>query len=298
MALTNNYAGNDGGALSERGGAYGGYDTDINYSTFSGNNAYDDGGAIYGYFSIGEIRNSTFSGNGTGDAGGGMYIYNDSYLYDTTVSGNNAAFGGGIAATGTSDGYLLNTIVSDNSAGNGTDFGGNATAVGSLFENTTGLNLTSGGFGSANITGQDPQLGPLQNNGGPTLTRRPAATSPVLDKGYSGSSIDQRYSPRPVDLSTVANAGGGNAADMGAVELTTAEGPPPVSGTPAPPGPTFNLKKAIKKCKKKFPGKKNAKRRKKCIKKAKRRAGIAREAGRRDWPGDVWHSSPSFKLGR
>ena len=53
----------------------------------------------------------------------------------------------------------------------------------------------------------------------------------------------------------------------------------PVSATvttpdavPTPPSNTGQRAAAIKKCKKKFPGKANAKRRKKCIKKAKRRA--------------------------
>jgi CSLREA domain-containing protein len=49
--------------------------------------------------------------------------------------------------------------------------------------------------------------------------------------------------------------------------------PPGPATTTAPP--TFNLAAAIKKCKKKFPGNANAQRRKKCIKKAKRQAGLA-----------------------
>src|SRR5262249_21126941 len=46
----------------------------------------------------------------------------------------------------------------------------------------------------------------------------------------------------------------------------------PPGPTPAAPAPAFNLKAAIKKCKKKFP---KAPQRKRCIKKAKKRAGTA-----------------------
>lgn len=55
----------------------------------------------------------------------------------------------------------------------------------------------------------DPLLGPLQDNGGPTWTRMPAADSPVIDNGNAlGQIYDQREYPRVVDA----------AADIGAVE--------------------------------------------------------------------------------
>lgn len=64
----------------------------------------------------------------------------------------------------------------------------------------------------------------------------------------------------------------------------TTAGPASNGGCPAPAvatqtplavAPPFDLAAAKKKCKKKFPGKANAQRRKKCIKKAKRQAGLA-----------------------
>src|SRR5439155_7403324 len=96
------------------------------------------------------------------------------------------------------------------------------------------------------IIGQDPKLGPLQNNGGPTRTMKPAATSPVVDKGTSGFGNDQRQGTRAVDNPNVANstAAGANAADMGAVELTLAEGPQAATAPPAAvPTPTPHKKK-------------------------------------------------------
>jgi hypothetical protein len=55
----------------------------------------------------------------------------------------------------------------------------------------------------------DPLLGPLQDNGGPTWTRMPAAGSSVIDRGNDNGQIyDQREYPRVL----------GTAADIGAIE--------------------------------------------------------------------------------
>jgi hypothetical protein len=114
-----------------------------------------------------------------------------------------------------------------------------------------------------------------------TQTHALSVTSPVIDCGSSGSATtDQRGLPRPLDLSgrTNSTAVGANGADMGAFELqagsptgacpNNAPPGPPAPAAPAPP-PTFNLKAAIKKCKKKF---RKGPKRAKCIKKAKRKA--------------------------
>jgi hypothetical protein len=86
---------------------------------------------------------------------------------------------------------------------------------------------------------------------------KPAATSPVVDQGHSRFGHDQRLGDRSVDNPIVANAPGGNGADMGALELSLAEGPQ--AGATAPP-PTKKKKckkhkkhaaSAKKKCKKK-----------------------------------------------
>src|SRR5690606_28129492 len=70
----------------------------------------------------------------------------------------------------------------------------------------------------------DPQLGPLAANGGPTMTRLPAATSPLVDAipvascrddGASDVTTDQRGVTRPQ----------GSGCDIGAVELEQAPAP-------------------------------------------------------------------------
>ena len=80
--------------------------------------------------------------------------------------------------------------------------------------------VTSLGF---NLIGSDPQLGPLQDNGGPTWTHAPLPGSPVIDQGknFAGSDTDQRGNGffRTVDLSALPNASGGDGTDIGAVEV-------------------------------------------------------------------------------
>jgi hypothetical protein len=274
--VSNNADGFGGAILNVGEYADGVYDG-VFYSTFSDNHAAQ-GGAVYAGASWGTLRSSTFSGNDALDGFGGAIKGASGYLLDSTVSGNSATASGGGVSVQTDEFVMYGTILANNTAGASDPdlYSPNGGTAGvDLVEDpgTSGIEAVP-----SVITGQDPQLGSLQNNGGYTPTLKPAVTSPVVDQSYSYSYYDQRFSLRIVDNPNVANVPGGNGADIGSVELTLGEGPqaPPSGPAPAPaPGPPFNLKKAIKKCKKKFPGKANAKRRKKCIKKAKRRAGAS-----------------------
>jgi hypothetical protein len=64
--------------------------------------------------------------------------------------------------------------------------------------------------GADNLTGVDPKLGKLRNNGGPTFTMLPAAGSPALGAGANPGSLttDQRGEARPA-----------TGVDIGAVEV-------------------------------------------------------------------------------
>ena len=283
--LTEN-SGNKGGAIADTGAD--GQNIDISDSTLSDNTAADDGAAFFAGGSAGEISNSTISGNHAGstgdDYGGGVFISDDSYFYDSTIAGNSAGYGGciyvklGVGATA----YVSNSIVSDNSAtapgGNfppGPDIYGTTTAGFSLIESTDdSLVLTEDPVGT-NVIGSDPQLGVLQDNGGPTPTQKPATASPVIDTGLSDSSLDQRGSTRPFDVPSIANGVGGDASDVGAVELQAADFPAPPSGggnasPPPPASATGQRAAALKKCKRKAKKKHlTKKQQKKCKKKAK-----------------------------
>src|SRR5207249_532828 len=91
-----------------------------------------------------------------------------------------------------------------------------------------GYNLCSdsgGGFlaGMADQINTDPLLGPLQDNGGPTLRHALLHGSPAIDKGknFSGSATDQRGAGfvRSFDLPGRPNAPGGDGTDIGAFEV-------------------------------------------------------------------------------
>jgi hypothetical protein len=101
-----------------------------------------------------------------------------------------------------------------------------------------GFNLSSDGGGGilTNATDQintHPMLGPLQNNGGPTWTHALLCGSPAIDRGrnFSGSATDQRGSgfARTFDDPVVANATGGDATDVGALELQSHCHLPPIA---------------------------------------------------------------------
>jgi CSLREA domain-containing protein len=227
-------------------------DVTIQDTTISGNTAVNRGGGIFFYKqSAGKtmtIRRTTISGNTAGGTfgGGGIFFYKQSgttLIENSTISGNTANRGGGVyddtvqggvlnirsstiaGNTATVDGgnakltsfpsvTIRNSILADGTAPAGADLLTGASNVQvnfSLVESTNGTTF-AGGSGN-NVTGSDPALGPLQNNGGSTQTRLPGATSPVINAGDPAfvppPTTDQRGLPRVV----------GAATDMGSVEV-------------------------------------------------------------------------------
>jgi hypothetical protein len=262
--LSGNSATAFGGAIFEKGDDSAHGASNIIYAdTITGNTAGIEGGGIYGSASIGTLATSTVSGNhvlspGTsGHNGAGVLSYDHGYVIDSTIAGNGPAHaGGGLVVLHGME--IYNSILADNTATSYPDLGGGGGIMAgfSLIENGSPIATTEG----PNLIGSDPQLGPLQDNGGLTPTMMPAATSPVVDQGHSRFARDQRLGDRRVDNPNVANAPGGNAADMGALELSLAEGPQAAASAPPPPTKKKKCKKkkhkssaqiAKKKCKKK-----------------------------------------------
>jgi len=199
----------------------------IRQTTISGNTVNGPGGgaAFYNPYDGIVVENSTISGNSAYDGeiggfGGGIAAQvtrPNSYLLvrDSTVAGNYAERnGGGIALYG--NGGVYNSIV----AGNSVYYGNDPDILGSFFVLNHSLIQTPGPDSNGldnggNLFGQDPLLGPLQNNGGPTETMKPAFNSPVIDAG------DQTLPPPPFpaqDQRLLPRVVGANV-DMGAVEL-------------------------------------------------------------------------------
>lgn len=218
-------------AETEGGGIYNEVNLSIVTSSFTGNTAAD-GGGLFNYEDGGvAVRRSTFSDNAASDeddntdefgggigndgtinlsnstlhgnaatSGGGLFNTGEAFIYSSTFSGNRAiSTGGGIHSSGTL--HLRNTILANNAQG------GDCNNEGTLENNTN--NLIEDGSCTQNainlITG-DPQLGPLGDNGGPTLTHALRPDSAAIDAGDDSfcaiepvSNRDQRGFARPVD---------------------------------------------------------------------------------------------------
>ena len=205
VTLANNTAradGNSGGG-SGFGGAVFNYNGSlvVTLSTLVGNTvaarpdvgqfAQALGGAVY---SLGDsVSNCSTGGNVTCTKNGATLVMNGSIAYGS--------------ATRTAD-VVLDTRPPGIDSIQGTS---TAQGVSNLIGSVGTLNSTSrSGLGSVTT---DPQLGSLQNNGGPTFTMLPSAGSAAvidaLDSSIACPAMDQRGVPRPQ----------GVACDIGAVEI-------------------------------------------------------------------------------
>ncbi len=216
-----------GNTASEGGGIY----TDANTfclvigSTFNANSA-TFAAAMETYNATSFLRNCTISGNSTqtydvlvfGDAAAALMEVSDCTIVSaqaisaqTHHTGSSANF------------YLANTILfSTTSAKNLASIGGVFTSLDYNLSNrddSAYLTMTH----DRNNT--DPMLGPLQDNGGGTLTQALLPGSLAIDKGSDTQNpTDQRGAPRVFDDPNSAS-GGGNNSDIGAFEF---QGVPPV----------------------------------------------------------------------
>ena len=224
--VSNNYAYDFGAGIDVKNAS----SVSIKQSLISGNSTTDyttgaSGGGIALHFVGGTtaIDNSTIYRNFAYNSGGGIAIFDAgtgdrTQITQTTISGNGTS-----DVTGTSNGVLgagtpllFSRILANNLSSHGTssqDLAGSFSATYTLVKNPGGAVITNNG---GLIAGQDPQLGLLAVNGGPTLTMLPLVGSPVINAGGNPASImltgmdrsvDQRGLPRPSSV-----------ADIGAVQ--------------------------------------------------------------------------------
>jgi hypothetical protein len=195
-------------------------------STVSGNTARNGGGINGGALTL---LNSTVSGNYANDNGGGVYQSGGAMgVFNATITRNTAnakasgsGFGGGVAnASGTVN--FQNTIIAGNfnvlivnghPVLNPEDCSGTLSSQGyNIVSDTTDCTI------NGSFTQADPALGPLQDNGGPTLTHLPQPGSPAVDAGQPGNCTDSFGAPIVTDQRGIGRPQGARC-DIGAVEV-------------------------------------------------------------------------------
>jgi hypothetical protein len=207
--VSNNYAGmagpnfptGTGGGISNYGTMTITDSTVRNNQVFFGGGGIDNGGTltITGSTISGNVASGQHDGQPVGSAGG---IAGTVTLTNSTLSGNSAPLSGGGLEGG---GVIKNCTVSGNGNGgistSGIDIGN------TILNNNSGANIDgtaislgyniSSDDGGGNLTGPgdqintDPMIGPLQNNGGPTLTHALLPHSPAINAG------DPNFTPPP-----------------------------------------------------------------------------------------------------
>ena len=214
------------------GGINSGAPTVIRNSTISGNKIGSDGPGVYMTNNApltienSTIANNIATGSGSDVEGGGVWItggtldIKSSTITGNTVGGIKGQGGGVYTSLDPSDVHIQNTIIANNHGTQGNDLyllGGGQIGF-SLIKDPSDSGTPPFSATGPNITGVDPQLGGLANNGGPTQTEAPSASSPLIDKGNAfGLTSDQRGVLRPIDFPAIPNAADGS--DIGAVEL-------------------------------------------------------------------------------
>lgn len=204
----------------------------VAHCTFDNNTSGNgSGGALYNdEFSSATIVQSTFSNNQTANAGGGGAIFNNRTgavltITNSTFSGNHAPASAGGAIYNNADATLnlTNSTLTGNIAGNGVGggiyadpdhLGGTLNLRNSIVALNSPNQIAGGGSLDMNVTNLlsgNPHLGPLQNNGGTTLTHELLPGSPAMDAGSLAGAppADQRGVVRPQ----------GPAVDIGAFEF-------------------------------------------------------------------------------
>jgi hypothetical protein len=217
--------------------------TTLNNSTVSNNSTNGYGGGIVNecngngaatdhFVATLILNNSTVSGNSAALYGGGILNESDKLsgcagavitLNNSTVSGNTTTtYGGGIAEfSGNTPAYpatitLKNSIVAGNTGNPGANCSGTMTSLGHNIADDASCGLT--GIGDMNNT--NPVLGPLANNGGPTLTLTPQLGSAAIDGVPLANCTDANNAPIATDQRGIVRPQGA-ACDVGSVEFQT-----------------------------------------------------------------------------
>ncbi len=241
--ISGNAANGEGGGIVNISGGAANATMNIIGSTITGNTVQSTTGAGGGLeqfttstgLGVMNVTNSTISGNSAANGAGSFNTgatATINFNFATIASNTAPTSGGGLRQETTGVTNLKNSVVADNTSPAGPDISGTITSQDyNHVENTTGgtffvengtgkgrkKTVADGFFALPNdVTGSDPGLGVLQNNGGPTLTHAPGA--PIMNLIPNGTNdcgtvvtTDQRAGFRPAAI--------GLACEKGAMEL-------------------------------------------------------------------------------
>ncbi|MEM8683050.1 MAG: tandem-95 repeat protein, partial [Pseudomonadota bacterium] len=209
MQMTRSTLSGNSAPVPAEGGGLSNYGTASIVASTAAQNTAAFGAALYTRGSL-TVANSTLSGNTASNLGGAIYIFWSGSLLanNTTITGNSAANAGGGLLNNRGSLTVNNSIVANTS--NGGNCFGTGSGIGNLADDGTCAYATQ----SDSIN-----LGPLQDNGGPTLTHALLGNSSALDSGdasiCAGDQVenrDQRSIARPFNTGC----------DIGAYELFNA----------------------------------------------------------------------------
>lgn len=211
-AFNNNQTVDDGSRTLIGGAIYTGSPGNLTVSncTFDHNSAREAGGAIAIIDALATITNCTFNGNSAYE-GGALYaakLFTSATLSlnSCTISGNNTSGGdnkgGGVyAASGVVN--IANTILAANNAAGGAPdalgafASGGHNLIGILDNNASGFSaIIADQFGTSSSP-LDPNLNPLDANGGQTLTMALRSDSLAINAAAGAPERDQRGYARP-----------------------------------------------------------------------------------------------------
>jgi len=165
------------------------------------------------------LINSAVSHNRALNYGGGLYAAGGPIeLFNTTVYSNSASYGGGLYVLDSiaSSIHVQNSMVAGNSASTlGQDCYGTVNSQGyNLVQNTASCSFISA---TGDITGTNPWLGALQNNGGSTLTHALLIHSPAINAGNPTGCQDNNGTTLATDQRGLLRPFGGRC-DIGSFE--------------------------------------------------------------------------------
>lgn len=254
--ITGNFGGNGGGIYNDAG------TVTITNSTISGNIA-DQGnaGGILNANGIVTITNSLISGNSSPSSlspfGGGAILNTGTLtIVESTISGNSTNYDGGGVFNEAGAATITNSTIYGNSANHagddiynrsgtvkiknsivaGTSIGGSCDGLVAITDDGFNLSTDLTCNLSTIITPEQLSLDLLANRGGMTQIHALLPGSVAIDAGNCISGNDQRGAGflRPIDLSGIPNAIGGNGCDIGAYELQSLPSVPisPPAATP------------------------------------------------------------------